>query len=58
LVDTNVLFDVVTDDPIWADWSARQLRIASARETLIVNPVVYARAVGRLRSGRRGRCGA
>ncbi|MGH6896301.1 MAG: type II toxin-antitoxin system VapC family toxin [Geminicoccaceae bacterium] len=42
LVDTNVLFDLVTDDPIWADWSARQLRISSAQERLIVNPVVYA----------------
>jgi predicted nucleic acid-binding protein len=52
LVDTNVLFDVVTDDPIWADWSARQLRIASAQETLIVNPVVYAEfSVGYDRAG-------
>lgn len=42
LVDTNVLFDLVTGEPIWADWSARQLRIAAARGTLIVNPVVYA----------------
>jgi predicted nucleic acid-binding protein len=42
LVDTNVLFDVVTGDPVWADWSARQLRIAFAREALIVNAVVYA----------------
>lgn len=42
LVDTNVLFDLVTDDPIWADWSARQLRIWSAHGTLVVNPVVYA----------------
>ena len=42
LVDTNVLFDLVTDDPIWADWSARQLRIWSAQETLVANPVIYA----------------
>ena len=42
MVDTNVLFDLVTDDPVWADWSARQLRILSARGTLIVNSVVYA----------------
>jgi predicted nucleic acid-binding protein len=42
LVDTNVLFDLVTDDPIWADWSARQLRILSAQEALIINAVVYA----------------
>jgi hypothetical protein len=25
LVDTNVLLDLFTNDPIWADWSARQL---------------------------------
>jgi predicted nucleic acid-binding protein len=42
LVDTKILFDLVTDDPIWADWSARQLRIWSAYGTLVVNPVVYA----------------
>jgi predicted nucleic acid-binding protein len=42
LVDTNVLFDLVTGDPIWADWSARQLRILSARGPLIVNSVIYA----------------
>jgi predicted nucleic acid-binding protein len=42
LVDTNVLLDLFTNDPIWADWSARQLRILSAQEALIVSPVVYA----------------
>lgn len=42
LVDTTVLLDLFTNDPIWADWSARQLRILSAQEALIVNPVVYA----------------
>jgi hypothetical protein len=26
LVDTNVLLDVLEDDPAWADWSVRQLR--------------------------------
>jgi predicted nucleic acid-binding protein len=42
LVDTNVLLDLFTNDPIWGDWSARQLRALSARGRLIVNPVVYA----------------
>jgi predicted nucleic acid-binding protein len=42
LVDTNVLLDLVTNDAIWADWSARQLRILFIQGTLIVNPVVYA----------------
>ena len=42
LVDTNILLDLFTNDPIWADWSARELRILSAQEALVVNPVVYA----------------
>ena len=25
LVDTNVLLDVVQDDPVWAEWSQGQL---------------------------------
>jgi hypothetical protein len=29
LVDTNVLLDVVTDDPVWAEWSIRQLPMPS-----------------------------
>lgn len=42
LVDTNVLFDVVTDDPTWADWSVRQLEVQALRERLVINPVIYA----------------
>lgn len=42
LVDTNVLLDLVTDDPQWADWSLRQLEAAALRGPLVLNPVVYA----------------
>lgn len=42
LVDTNVLLDVVLDDPTWADWSQRQLEMASLRGDLVINPVIYA----------------
>lgn len=42
LVDTNVLLDVVTDDPQWGDWSQHQLEAAALRERLAVNAVVYA----------------
>ena len=42
LVDTNVLVDVIQDDPRWADWSMRQLRVQSALHELAINPVVYA----------------
>lgn len=42
LVDTNVLIDVLEDDPIWADWSIRQLRAQAQVHELFVNPVIYA----------------
>jgi predicted nucleic acid-binding protein len=42
LVDTNVLLDVVQDDPVWADWSQRQLDAASLRGSICINPVIYA----------------
>lgn len=42
LVDTNVLLDLVTDDPIWADWSIAQLEAASLNGPLLINDVVYA----------------
>lgn len=42
LVDTNVLLDLVTNDPVWADWSIRQLDGAAVKGPLIINDVVYA----------------
>ena len=42
LIDTNVLLDLVTNDPVWADWSIRQLDGAAIRGPLIINDVVYA----------------
>ncbi|MDX8455082.1 type II toxin-antitoxin system VapC family toxin [Mesorhizobium sp. VK9D] len=42
LVDTNVLLDLVTDDPNWADWSVAQLEAASLNGPLLINDVVYA----------------
>ena len=42
LVDTNILVDVVTDDPFWADWSQQQLTLAAARDELAINDIVYA----------------
>ena len=41
LVDTNVLLDVLEDDPEWATWSQGQLDAASATNTLAINPVIY-----------------
>ena len=41
LIDTNVLIDVLTDDPRWADWSIGQLE-SNSTSGLLINPVVYA----------------
>jgi len=41
LVDTNVLVDVLTDDPRWADWSIAQLE-SNSDVGLLINPVIYA----------------
>lgn len=40
LVDTNVILDVLTDDPQWADWSIEQLETC-AGSGLMINPVIY-----------------
>lgn len=42
LVDTNVLLDVFSDDPDWADWSSSALAAARDAGRLIINPIIYA----------------
>ena len=42
LVDTNVLVDVLQDDPQWAEWSVGQLRAQARVHELAINPVIYA----------------
>ncbi len=42
LVDTNVLVDVLQNDPDWADWSVGQLRAQAQIHRLVINPMVYA----------------
>ena len=41
-VDSNILLDVLTDDPVWADWSIAQLDAAILQGPIIINGVVYA----------------
>lgn len=42
LADTNVLLDVATDDPAWADWSLRALDDAALDGPVLINAVIYA----------------
>ena len=40
MVDSNVIFDVTNDDPVWADWSDAQITVHQS-VGLLVNPLIY-----------------
>ena len=42
LADSNVLLDVIGEDPDWADWSQAMLDEWSRRGPVLINPVIYA----------------
>ncbi len=42
LIDSNVLIDVIAQDPVWCDWSLAQLRAAKAQDRLTINALIYA----------------
>jgi predicted nucleic acid-binding protein len=42
LVDTNVLIDIASGDPKWAQWSIDALSVAAARGPIAINAIVYA----------------
>ena len=42
LVDSNVLLDVFTRDPVWFDWSSQQLERRAEHDVLAINPIIYA----------------
>jgi predicted nucleic acid-binding protein len=42
LVDTNILLDILSDDPNWRAWSVNQLEQRSGQGPLLINEVVYA----------------
>ena len=42
LVDSNILLDVVTEDPKWFEWSSTMLGLHAEQSVLVINPIVYA----------------
>ncbi len=42
LVDTNVLLDIATKDPVWCGWSTQALSEVLERTVLFINPIIYA----------------
>ncbi len=41
LVDSNVLLDILTEDPVWGAWSIDALSDAAEVGPLCINPIVY-----------------
>jgi hypothetical protein len=42
MVDSNVLLDILTEDPTWFAWSAARLAEGAEHSTLCLNPIIYA----------------
>lgn len=41
LVDSNVLIDLLTEDPHWFTWSSQALEEAASHGRLAINPLIY-----------------
>jgi predicted nucleic acid-binding protein len=42
LVDSNVILDIVTEDPRWSEWSSSNLAQHAETGLLVINPIIYA----------------
>jgi predicted nucleic acid-binding protein len=42
MVDSNVLLDVMTQDPAWLEWSSGTLERCAEDSVLCIDPVIYA----------------
>jgi predicted nucleic acid-binding protein len=42
MVDSNVLLDILTEDPAWFAWSSSALASAADHGHVAINPVIYA----------------
>lgn len=41
LIDSNVLLDLMTDDPVWFTWSAAAVTRAANRSRIVINAIIY-----------------
>jgi len=42
LIDSDVIIDVLTQDPVWQAWSEAALSDAADRDDVAINPIIYA----------------
>src|SRR5262245_20750270 len=41
MVDSNVILDIVSKDPLWFDWSSTRMMELSSNNLFIVNSIIY-----------------
>ena len=46
LVDSNVIIDILDDDPAWGEWSGNHVRLARRSGAAVINPLIYAEVAG------------
>lgn len=42
LIDTNVILDILTGDPVWSGWSSDALERCAGEGPIGINPIIYA----------------
>jgi len=42
LIDSNILLDIFTEDPVWYAWSSKTLAELFDKHSLAINPIIYA----------------
>lgn len=42
MIDSNVILDIATKDPIWFDWSATILSELAETNNIVINTIIYA----------------
>jgi len=42
MIDSNVLLDLVTEDPVWFRWSEAAIQTAADTSRLVINAVIFA----------------
>ncbi|QDL98256.1 type II toxin-antitoxin system VapC family toxin [Rhodopseudomonas palustris] len=47
LIDTNILIDILSTDPIWKQWSALALHRQGLHGPLLINEIVYSELASR-----------
>lgn len=47
LVDSNILLDILTEDPTWLSWSLDALAGSADHGILVIDPVIYAEVAPR-----------